>query len=573
MHKKIKYQLLICAAILVAGLVPNREFWARASGCPELRIVFVRGSGGERWTDRNYLEYKSEIEEKLGKTSLKYEFIDLDYPAVGVGLDNLGVTVGAYIGKGEAYEFGRSVGKGVRGLINLVNGTECAGTKYVIGGYSQGAMVISRAIRDLKPEKVIYVATFGDPKIYLPEGKGLLPKACMGKNLSSYRMYVPDCRAYKGKLGANEPYAPMGFEGKVGTWCNKKDFLCSSGVDMGNHMSYIEDSLYQDASKVIFDKICREFGIRAGVLSTHDTAILIDSTGSMSGMIDKYKAEAVRLARETLDSGGRVALYDYRDLADPYEPVEHCNFETCTFEVFARAIENMQVDGGGDTEESLLSASLNIMKSLKWRFGATKSLVVLTDAPFLLPDRDGVTVDEVVRLSKEIDPVNFYVITDWSLGEYYSELATRTDGMVVTDFGKLNLLTDYIMERFDSLPRVEEASLFAEELPVLEVVGGGKVSGDEFRVKFKTNAEKVAVALNDWIVGVLSEDEVTVGGLDFGEENVLTLIPMSGEVSGESVSVLMSEEVGVGFGLDFGLGSAGTQAPRFIPKAPNTGWR
>ena len=219
MKQKIKYQILaVIAMVVVATVVPMRTM-VQASGCPDVRVLFVRGSGGERWVDKNYLEYKSTIEERLKTVSLSYEFIDLEYPAVPVGIDNLLVTLGAYFGGGEAYEFGESVRQGVENLIQLVN-TECPNTKYVLGGYSQGAMVISRAIRNLKADKVIYVATFGDPKIYLPEGKGIFPKACRGKGLSDYRMYVQDCHAYKGKLGANQPYAPEGFAGKVGTWCN-----------------------------------------------------------------------------------------------------------------------------------------------------------------------------------------------------------------------------------------------------------------------------------------------------------------------------------------------------------------
>ena len=149
---------------------------------------------------------------------LNYEFIDLDYPAVAIGLDRLGTTLGALIGRGEAYEFGKSVNTGVKNLKALVNGSACPGTKYVLGGYSQGAMVVSKALSGLNASRLIYAATFGDPKIYLPEGQGALPAACRGENLSDYRMYVPDCYAYKGMLGAYIPYEPEALAGKVGVW-------------------------------------------------------------------------------------------------------------------------------------------------------------------------------------------------------------------------------------------------------------------------------------------------------------------------------------------------------------------
>ena len=96
-----------------------------------------------------------------------------------------------------------------------------------------------------------YAATFGDPKIYLPEGEGIIPAACKNENLSDYRMYVPDCQAYKGMLGAVEPYRPEALAGKVGTWCNRYDILCSSYFSIKSHTSYAEDGLYEDASRYI----------------------------------------------------------------------------------------------------------------------------------------------------------------------------------------------------------------------------------------------------------------------------------------------------------------------------------
>ena len=562
-HKnKIKVRYLVAVVgLLLSGSTVRQT--AQATGCPDVRIVFARGSGGERWKDPNYLEYKATIESKLARTDLTYEFIDLDYPAVGVGVDKLGTTVGAFFGGGEVYEFGESVKSGVKNLDKLVNSSVCPATKYVVGGYSQGSMVVSKALKGLKPEKLIYAATFGDPKIYLPEGAGLMPAACKGQNLSDYRMYVPDCYAHKGLLGAYVPYEPAALVGKVGVWCNKRDIFCSSRHlnlgDIADHVSYVSDKLYEDASRVIFDKVAKAYGIENKVSSPHDTAILIDSTGSMAGMIEKYKNEARRLAAETWASGGRVALYDYRDLDDPYTPVEHCSFETCTQEVFEAGIDAIRTDGGGDEAESLLSASLHVMRSLKWKYGSTKSLVVLTDANFLSPDRDGATFDEVVALSKQIDPVNFYIITESGVGEKYLELASATDGKVVTNFEELNLLTDYIMDRYDSLPRVEEFG--SEVILPRVVVTGVEREGNGVKVAFETTGSRVMVLLNDVALGFADDNEIIVDGLDWSVDNKLILAPFNDDARGESVEVDLN---GMGIG-------AALPALTVIPKAPNTG--
>ena len=349
MHKKLNkstwWRTMIAMAVAVGSAWVSGGAQVQAEGCPDLRIVFARGSGGVHLEDPNYIEFRDQIDGKLTGTGINYEFIDLDYPAVGVGVDSLGVTLGAFFGGGEAYEFGKSVNTGVNNLISMVS-SGCHETKYVLGGYSQGALVVSKSLKKIEPNRVIYAATFGDPKLYLPEGAGIMPLACMGIGLSNYRMYVPDCYAHKGLLGAYMPYEPNGFADKLGAWCNGRDIMCSSRLSISDHVAYISDNRYEDASRVIASKVTTAFGVENEYPAPHDTAILIDSTGSMRWMIDRFKSEAVRLANETFGAGGRVALYDYRDLDDPYEPVARCNFETCSAENFQDYLNSIEVGGG-----------------------------------------------------------------------------------------------------------------------------------------------------------------------------------------------------------------------------------
>ena len=584
---RVKIRYLVVAGALMGAVGIPRVVEADAASCPDVRVVFARGSGGERWRTDDYQAFKEGIEGKLATTSLKYEFIDLDYPAVGVGIDHLETTVGAFFGSGNAYEFGASVNTGVRNLVALVNGASCPGTKYVIGGYSQGAMVVSKALGGLRADRVVYAATFGDPKLYLPEGKGMMPAACKGENLSDYRMYVPDCQAYKGLLGAYIPYEPEALVGKVGTWCNRGDIFCSSHLNISDHLAYVSESLYEDASRVIFDKVCRTFGVENQVSSPHDTAILIDSTGSMAGMIDSYKAEAMRLARETLAADGRVALYDYRDYQEGYEARQRCSFETCTLETFQAGLDEIRANGGGDTNESLLASSLHMMQELSWKRGATKSVVVLTDAGYHNPDYDvgGTTQLDVVALSKRIDPVNFYVITNAEYGAEYEELAAATGGRVVTELDELSLLTDYIMERYDSLPKVEEDAT-AVELPTV-TVDGVSYNEDGATVEFVVNGgDRVMVVLDDYVLGVVEASDgvgtATVEGLDAEAENMLMLVPLGDDVRGEVVEVRLGGGSNGGLGGIDGIGGVGGEAITdgdsvvgdiLIPKAPNTGKR
>lgn len=570
MPKKWRYYLAILT--LTISNVPY-NLPATASSCPDLKIVFARGSGGERYTSSHYLAFKSSMESKLATTSLSYEFDDLDYPAISVGVDDghLGTLLGAYFGGGEAYDFGDSVHAGVDTLAKVINNS-CSETKYVLAGYSQGAIVVTNTLDLVSPDKIIFAATFGDPKIYLPEGKGLMPAACRGTNLSEYRIYVPDCRAYKGIMGAKEPYAASAYTNKVGTWCNKYDIMCSSYYSISGHISYEEDGLYEDASRFILSKIGVAFNIKNQYTSPHDTAILIDSTGSMGSLISQYKTEAERLAKKTLDSGGRVALYDYRDIADGYTPIERCNFETCNLETFQQGLNAINLDGGGDTPESLLSASLHVMKELNWNLGSTKSLVILTDAGYHSPDLDGTTFYEVQKLSKQIDPVNFYIITPNT--EAYQTLAEATGGAVASSADDLSILTDEIMERYDSLPRVEEEfedEIYDHALPEITVQAVERISEENVKISYKNTGESAVVILNDGIIGTTNEKEITITDLKPYINNTITLVPLSTTRRGESVTIELTKEASIEMINTDSSQSSEPTTIFVIPKAPNTG--
>lgn len=601
---KIRY-LLVAAAV---GLLPfsglSSLALVRAASCPDLKVIFARGSGGEHNTDKNYLAFRDAIRSRLATTHLRYAFEDLNYPAVEVGVTNLGVTLGALVGGGESYDFGHSVAKGVAMLVKEINSDRCPNTQYVVGGYSQGAMVVSKALPRLNSDKLIYAATFGDPKLFLPEGGGIWPAACRGENLSDYRLYVPDCQTYSGLLGGYNPYRPAVLSGRVGTWCNKHDVFCSPYFSLSSHTSYVADNLYEDAGKVIFDKINHHFGLGSPIASPHDTVILIDSTDSMAKLFADYKAEALRLARETLDAGGRVALYDYRDLDDPYQPVQHCDFLTCNMALIESALDHIVTEGGGDADESLLSAAFNAMDKLDWQVGATKSIVVLTDAGYLSPDRDDTTFDQVVDLSKRVDPVNFYIVTLPERSNDYFSLVRRTDGKVVTDPSEFSLLTDYILARYDNLPRVEESSE-PVAVPSAWISNVESLDHTRARVEFTNTGSRALVLLNDAILGVTSDTTIELANLDSTYYNTVTIVPLTDTVHGKAVSrginsgltldQLIEAELNLGTG-DIVPDEAETDrpdnnnnyaenstsipntnvaatAPSFLPKAPDTGKR
>jgi hypothetical protein len=123
-----------------------------------------------------------------------------------------------------------------------------------------------------------------------------------------------------------------------------------------------------------------------------------------------------------------------------------------------------------------------------------------------------------------------------------------------------SLLTDRVIERFDSLPRVEESS---EEIivPLIHITNiSNEDDLDDITIEFETDAEKVLVILNDTIYGFTTEKQITITDLDLTKENLLTLTPVQGSTRGESVGIILTE------------GRGATENNEDYLLAPNTGF-
>ncbi len=460
--------------------------------CKDVRVVFNDGSGAKiDGTNNDYLDFKEAMTGVLDRTELSYGFYELgsqiqgayQYPAAAIGLESvaaLTTTIGAKFSAGKSYSYGESYKQGIGELKTYLKRTlnECPKTKFVLAGFSQGAGILSMGMSDLKEFKdsIIYIATFGDAKLYLPEGSGLFPAACRGESFSDYRVYVPDCEVLNGILDGQVPYVTEGFEGKVGVWCNHFDMICTSRINwlnlnesMDPHGSYGNSRYairtYYFAAETIYEKILGAFGMEKPKeeekRTVHNLAILIDTTGSMKNLIQSYKKEALRLSESVLSSdGGKVAIYEYRDSKeDNFQPILHCDFETCTIEKIEEILDSLEVEGGSEDPESLLSTSLQAMNELQWEQGATKSIVALTDAGYHETEFVGgkkIGLQEVKLRSLEIDPVNIYTITPEEIMPLYLELTSETGGKSFSATGELNFSTDYIISRPDVKLEYEE---------------------------------------------------------------------------------------------------------------------
>ena len=161
-----------------------------------MEFVFARGSGQPQDTGKSFLEFQKNMTLAAKQAKLSYRITDLSYEAVAISVGNV---LGTYVSAGEAYSFGRSIDGGVSQLEYYMRSrASCANTYWVLAGYSQGAMVVANSLKSFDADKVVYVALFGDPKLYLPEGEGFNPPACRGEELSEYPLHlIPKRRLMK----------------------------------------------------------------------------------------------------------------------------------------------------------------------------------------------------------------------------------------------------------------------------------------------------------------------------------------------------------------------------------------
>lgn len=462
--------LILCATFLLStlfalALAQNTSALAVDASCTNLEYIFARGSGDGSPRDSEAERFFSQLDRRVNSsatTSHEYalgaeRYGGHQYPHVNVSDLGNRNALGAVASAGYGNDYGKSVNAGVGELYNYISQrhAKCGGfgTRYVLGGYSQGAQVIGQTLPKFSEElrnRIVFSALFGDPKLHLPEGEGIYPAACRGKDFSAWRRIIGDCHADGGSLKPRKPYLPTDLHNKTGLWCLAQDFVCGTSklpYDTSGHTRYANvngaiDSAAIEIAKKIKASLPSE---QADNIDTSrprgtgttgvDVVYVIDTTGSMGYQIQQAKAFARQSAEQVKEMNGRVALVAYRDAGDNYTARILSGLQSDQTD-FLMQLDALDVSGGGDWYEATLHALMTAFNGLDWKNGATKAAVVLTDAPFHNPDKvDGSTIATVAKRSLEIDPVNVYPVVSAGIADYYQELAAKTTGQVIPDTG------------------------------------------------------------------------------------------------------------------------------------------
>ena len=142
---------------------------------------------------------------------------------------------------------------------------------------------------------------------------------------------------------------------------------------------------------------------------TIEAVFVLDTTGSMSGLIEGAKQKIWSLANEMAQSSTqtriRFGLIGYRDRGDAY--VTRRFDLTEDLDAISGHLFAFTADGGGDTPESVNQALHEAVTRMDWSDGENVYRVVFLvgDAPPHLDYQDDVPYTETLRLARERDIV------------------------------------------------------------------------------------------------------------------------------------------------------------------------
>lgn len=487
-------KFLIFAVICLCFTSNSPEAHARTfdEPCQKAEIVFARGSGQSLGGDEND-SFKEQLENRLKGESVKSHHYELgtekyggyQYPAVNVG--NAWNALGAVTSSGYAHDYGDSVKHGMWELKAYLQERtkKCVGSYFVLGGYSQGAQVIGQSLSGLSQEirnRIIYVALFGDPKLYFPEGQAsdwfTPPPACQGKDYSVYRRSYGECRLAEGRLGARKPYLPTDMLQKTGLWCNGEDYVCGTShwIFAPGHTRYANDgwsidSAAQEAATRIKIAIENEpipprkpsdppavavqidtnyhFGMG---LNGQDVVYLVDISGNMESQLPQIRKNLKMSIPKIIAKGGRVAVFMYTGFAPTAGGIPFGLLGSDA------AMNNMYIDAYIQSHPSITqglpqSALNSTMLTLQWNWGAAKSLILLTNkTPVFNPDTYGISKHIVAQTSLAIDPVNIYPVVPESVAGEYADIAEMTAGHLTTYTDDIEAAMDRAFDKTQNRP-------------------------------------------------------------------------------------------------------------------------
>lgn len=199
----------VSASVLGVGVVPA----ASAQGCPDVEVVFARGTGEPPGVGPTGQAFVDSLHSRVGGRS--FGVYPVNYPA------------------NDQWDTGLD---GIADASNHVMSTaqSCPNTEMVLGGYSQGAAVMGFVTSAQVPDGVNPATV---PKPLQPQ---------VANHVAAVVLYgTPNARAMN-FLG--EPPLSIGplYQAKTIKVCVPEDPVCSDGLDFAAHNTYADDTSMVD---------------------------------------------------------------------------------------------------------------------------------------------------------------------------------------------------------------------------------------------------------------------------------------------------------------------------------------
>lgn len=276
----------------------------------------------------------------------------------------------------------------------------CKSTKFILIGYSQGAMVARDTAMTI-PSLIAGVYSVGDP--------------WQKPNASNV---TGDGRGGRGVFHTNYPRAGAARDAFYSaayakhSLCHAKDPVCDfagstwTAFNDGPHLNYFNGSEVNTEASVLARMVSGASTAPPVGTSALNVAFVVDTTGSMSPYIADARANITTISQNVLRTSpnSKFSLVEYKDYGDPFIAKTVVPL-TGNAAALDSGIQSLGADGGGDYPESVFSGVVEGVRTLQGAAG-TSAVVILRDAPPHDPEPwSGLSSDSLRRILLGVDPV------------------------------------------------------------------------------------------------------------------------------------------------------------------------
>ena len=439
---------IVTVAVIFIKSAPN----VYGDGCKDAVVVFARGSGqpGRLYGDSEFnidnrlkeaALFLDSIPTKVGNgysfeqynlTQFEKHYNARGYVAVNVGPWGQPLVNSASaewtIARLTGGDYPQSVEDGVQELTGFLEDrvVECPDQKIVLGGYSQGAQVVGETLWRLPKNvgnKLTFVALFGDPKfnpgpIYQANPNARFLSLAQMKTIAdpSFKSHelgqaqaaqAPWLRGdfeyakYGGALDTRNPYIPDYLYGRVGSWCNAGDFVCSSVVSPANihaHQHYSDVWIPQATDEIAARlksalearellKSQEQLSLQQEHQKPTDIMLVREVTPNMAKVNSSIQGWAKNYTKAILREypNARIGVTQYCDIGkyvvNPFVAKQTMSF-TSNFDDIVKGIQYIEPGcKNSDGTAAALLSGIDMALSADWNSDSVKKIVVMNMEP------------------------------------------------------------------------------------------------------------------------------------------------------------------------------------------------